>query len=189
MEWLDPPHLITPLLFLRSHAAYRVACEHALAGQVAEVFPMLRSSLEYAGYALHIHANPPLAEVWLRRHDDDACTRANKDAFAIRRVRESIHDASERLALVYDTLYQRTIDFGAHPNEQGVSINVVVKEQASRRIIEQVYLHGDGPALDYGLRTTAQAGICALEILQEAFKARFEVLGVRAELVELRQGL
>lgn len=54
---------------------------------------------------------------------------------------------------------------------------------------EQLYLHGDGLQLDHALRTVMQAGVCALEILQEVFPGRFELLGVRADLLHLRQGL
>jgi hypothetical protein len=43
--------------------------------------------------------------------------------------------------------------------------------------------------MQYGLKTTAQAGICVLQIFQDVFKARFELLGVRAEVLQLRKGL
>jgi hypothetical protein len=187
--WINPQSVITPHLFLRSHAAYRAACEHALAGQVAELFPGVRACLEHAAYALHLHANPSLEEVWMRRHDDDATMKAVKREFHVSNVRASIERSNRHAAKVFDLLYQRAIDFGGHPNERAITGNLILEECDHGQEFRQIYLHGEGLTLDHGLKTTAQAGVCALEILQEVFKARFELLGVRAELLRLRRGL
>ena len=61
--WLNPPDPISPLLFLRAHASYRASCEHALAGQSADLYPQLRACLENAGYALLIGRRPDLARI------------------------------------------------------------------------------------------------------------------------------
>ena len=58
-----------------------------------------------------------------------------------------------------------------------------------RKEYKSSYLQGDGDALDHTLKTTVQAGICALEVLKEAFFERFELLGVNARLLELRKGV
>ena len=52
-----------------------------------------------------------------------------------------------------------------------------------------VMQHADGPELDMALKTTAQCGMCALEMLQGAFNARFELLGINADMLVLRKGL
>jgi len=188
-EWLNPINLVTPLLFLRSHAAYRAACEHAMAGQIAEIFPQLRASLEYAAYALHIDRNNDLVEVWLRRHDDHDAFNASKNHFKISEIKKTIKASNRHMADVFDELYQRTIDFGAHPNERAITGNMMISEHDGRKEFQSIYLHNDGLALTHGLKTTAQIGVCALEILQDAFKPRFELLGVRAELLKIRKGL
>lgn len=188
-DWTNPKSFITPHLFLRSHAAYRAACEHALGGQLAELFPEVRACLEYASYALHLHSNPGLEEVWLRRHDDAAAMKEVKDEFKISNVRATLKKANVHAANVFDQLYQRAIDFGGHPNERAITGNLAVEERVSGTEFQQIYLHGDGLALDHGIKTTAQTGVCALEILREVFTARFELLGVRAELLRLRKGL
>ena len=64
--------LVPALLLIRSHAAYRAACEHAMAGQFTETFPQTRVCLEYAGYALHIYKNPELGDIFLKRVDGEA---------------------------------------------------------------------------------------------------------------------
>jgi hypothetical protein len=51
------PVLVGPM-FLRSQYAYKTSAGMTLAGQVAESFVMMRSCLEYAGYALAMYADP-----------------------------------------------------------------------------------------------------------------------------------
>lgn len=188
-DWVNPQDMIAPLLFLRSHSAYRAACEHALAGQAAETYPQIRTSIEYAAYALHINRNPALAEVWLKRHDGVDAMRAVKNEFTVAKVRATIEEANRDAAGVFDLLYQRSVDFGGHPNERAITGNLTIIDLGDRKLFEQIYLHGQGPAFDQALKSTAQTGVCVLEIFQAIFAARFELLGVRAELLELRRGL
>src|SRR5262245_14601840 len=63
--WVDPPGILEPLLLLRSHSSFRVACQDAMAGQIAESFIAARSCLEYAAYGVLISAKPELGELWL----------------------------------------------------------------------------------------------------------------------------
>jgi hypothetical protein len=56
-------------------------------------------------------------------------------------------------------------------------------------IMGAIFQHGDHPALDLVLKTTAQCGVCSLEILQGVFNALFELLGVNAAILELRKSL
>lgn len=188
-DWLNPISIVTPLLYLRSHAKFRAACEHALAGQVAEIFPELRASLEYAGYALHIHKNSSLEEIWLRRHDDKQTLKVVNGEFTVTNIRKTIETSDRKLAAIFDELYQRAIDFGGHPNERSITSSLTIIEHADRKEMQQIYLHADGLILDYGLKTSAQVGLCALKILQEVFTARFELLGVRAKIWEIQKGL
>ncbi len=124
-----------------------------------------------------------------KRHDDEAAMKAVKREFTVSNIRVTIGKANQHAAKVFDELYQRTIDFGAHPNERSITGSLAIIEQNDRKEFQQMYLHGDGLTLDHALKTTAQTGLCALEIFQEVFAARFELLGVRTELLELRKGL
>ncbi len=189
MGWLNPPDLITPLFFYRAHAAFRAACDHALAGQTAGVFPVNRACLEYAGYALHIHANPGFDEIWINRHDDANSKRAVRQYFEIAKIRETIARYNIHVEPTFYELYERCIDFGSHPNERAIMSNLKMKKGDQTIEYKNIYLHGDGLNLLHELKSTAQVGSCALEILREAFKARFELLGVNHELLRLRRVL
>ena len=56
----------------------------------------------------------------------------------------------------------------------------IVNRDDGGRYIAQQYLHGDGLPLLVGLKTATQVGMVSLEILNEVFGARFEILGVKA---------
>jgi hypothetical protein len=75
---VNPKPVMTGPLFLRSQYAYKTAAGMALAGQIVEAFVMLRSCLEYSGYAIAIFAAPTLEEVFLKRHFDAAGMKAQK---------------------------------------------------------------------------------------------------------------
>lgn len=187
--WINPQSEIAALLFIRCHGAYRAAVGAAMAGQVVEAFILQRGALEAAAYALHVQRSPNLAIVWLKRHDSEKDLAAAKSAFTIGAVKKTIQAADRKAAEVFAALYSRTVDHGGHPNAQSILGNATLVREASHSTAEHILLQGDGLPLDFGLRSTAQVGVCCLDILECAFRARFELLGVRHALIALREGL
>lgn len=188
-DWINPQSEVAAFLLLRCHSAYRAACGAALAGQTVEAFVLLRAGLEAAGYALHIQRNAPLAVTWLKRHDSDDDMKAAKKSFEIRAIKKTLAAADRKTSEVFEMLYQRTIDHGAHPNVHGILGSATIERKPGCATLQHILLHGDGMALDHALKTTAQIGVCCLDILECGFRARFELLGVRHALMELRKGL
>ena len=188
-SWFNPRPVISALLLIRAHGAFRSACEVTIAGQTVETFIMIRALLESVGYAAHISLHPRLSEVWLRRHDNSAAKRAAKAEFTITKIRQSISTRDRHAAERFQRLYDDSIDFGGHPNERAITSNLVKNERNGAEQLEQVLLHGDGPALDHAFISVARAGLLALDILQIPFSARFELLGVRERMLGLRTGL
>jgi hypothetical protein len=187
--WLNPPSEIAAMLFLRCYAAYRAAAGLAMAGQTAETFVQCRAMLEYAAYAVHVHGNPSLGTVWLSRHQGEAEMKAQKDAFTHRKVAASVTAANRHAGERFEGMYQRTIDFGGHPNERSVTGNMKMIEEPDRRMMLAVMLHGDSLALDHALKTVAQCGMISLEMLETVYSAKFALLGIKAAMLELRKSL
>lgn len=183
-------HHVPALLLIRATGSFRASCEAALAGQGVETFIMIRALLEAAGYALHISRNTDLAEVWLRRHDDPDAAKRMKTAFTLSQIRSSIAAVDRTGAERFRRLYDDSIDFGAHPNERAITGNMTMTRLDPSSVrVEHVLMHEPGLQFDYGLLSVARAGVCALEILQGVFAPRFELLGVRQRLLDLRKGL
>jgi hypothetical protein len=188
-DWRNPPDEIAAMLLLRCHSAFRTAAGLASAGQAAEVYVLNRAVLEYAAYALHLHCDASLRTIWLNRHQSPADLQAARDALTHAKVLRTVTAVNRHAAKRFEELYKRAIDFGGHPNERSVTGNMKMVDEAERRVMLAVMQHGDGPELDMALKTTAQCGMCALEILQGVFNARFELLGINADMLVLRKGL
>lgn len=186
---LNPQDWIGALLILRAHAGFRAACQLAMNGHITESFPVLRACLEYSLYALHINRNPELGEVWFGRHEDEESLKAIKQEFTIRNVKDTLRNTDEKLSQIVDELYERTIDFGAHPNERAITQSMTINRGDGRIEIQQIYLHGNSLALDHGMKTTAQIGLGSLCIFQNIFRERFDILGISAAIDELRRNL
>jgi len=188
--WLNPKSEILAMLFIRCHGAYRTACGLAMSGQAAECYVQCRSVLEYAAYAVHINRNPSLGRVWFdRHHQGEDGMKATKKAFQHVAVMKSVTAANRHAAERFDMMYKRTIDFGGHPNERAVTANIKMIEKPDRREMLAILQHGDGVQLDMALKTTAQCGMIALELLETVYGPKFALLGIKAAILELRQGL
>lgn len=188
-HWLNPPSEVEAMLLLRCHAALRAAAGEAMAGQAVECYRQCRGALENAAYAVHIRRNPPLQPVWLNRHQDDAGLKASKQEFRHVAVAASVTAANRHAGERFEELYQRTIDWGGHPNERSVTGNMKIVEEPDRRIMLAIMLHGDGVQLDAALKMVAQCGMVSLEMLQVLYNAKFEILGINEAMLSLRKDL
>jgi hypothetical protein len=78
------------VLLNRCQYAFKAASALALAGQVVEVFPILRSVLEYAGYCLLLRETPELQSVFILRHRSPKEKQRQKDNFKIGSVKAAL---------------------------------------------------------------------------------------------------
>lgn len=170
---------------LRAHSAYLSACGAVMAGQVHDAQALLRVCLEQGGYALYIGEDQGRWERWMDRHAPRTRTQQGtwKDEFTHGKVTRYITASDADLGHVYTTLYDRTIDYGGHPNERGTSVSMTMEEtEDGGRCFNTVYLHGDGLLLDFALKTTAQVGICALRLAKVIYPHRVQATGVEFQL-------
>jgi hypothetical protein len=178
------------LLFIRAHTAYRVAAGLALATPI-ESYSVIRSSLEYAGYALLCDERPELAEVWLRRDESPKSLGRVRREFTQARVRHAIRSFDCRIADRYQQLYDETISWGAHPNEKALTTSLrIVNDPVGKVTTLQVIMlpHG-GNVHKLALRRCAQIGLCVLEIFALIYPERFRLLGIKDMFQDAKRGL
>lgn len=185
----NPKNPLAALFLYRSHSAYRAACGTSMAGQAVETFVLLRSCLEYPGYALRIDTKPELGEIWLKRHDSTNSLNKMRQEFRNSNVRIEVNNHSKTLGAIFEKLYERTVHFGGHPNDRALAGSLKIEDSEDATSLIQIYLHPGDLAMEHALKSTAQIGVCALHVFQLIFKARFELLGVRTELEQLRKNL
>jgi hypothetical protein len=178
------------LLFIRAHTAYRAAAGLALATPI-ESYSVIRSSLEYAGYALLCHKKPGLTEVWLRRDEDHKSLTRVRHEFTQTRVRNAIKSFSHQVAERYQFLYGETISWGAHPNEKALTTSLRIIDDPAERVkrFEVIMLPHGGNIHKLALRRCAQIGLCTLEVFALIYPERFQLLGIEDMFLEAKRGL
>jgi hypothetical protein len=149
----------------------------------------LRQSLEFAGYAALVHDDPSLAKVWWDRDVTPEDERKARRTFTHGAVEAAIRKSDARLADIYDELYDRVIQFGGHPNEKSISGSLKLDLQEAETQLLQVYLQGDGPALDHWIRTANRSGICVLKVFEHVHAKRFAERGIGPKIDALARGL
>jgi hypothetical protein len=179
-----------PAFFLlRAHSSYLGGARLSLSGQVPEAYMLLRGCLESSLYGLYLSRNPASQETWLRRHDDEKNKKQVRSEFAIGALRRFLKSVDPRTYEVVSSLYELTIDFGAHPNERALTSTLQQSESQDSIRFDLIYLTGNTPLLHMCLKNNAQIGICALDVFRNVFKERCDLLGVTGLLDKLRKGL
>jgi len=146
----------------------------------------MRSCLETALYTLHMNRHAGFDELWLRRHDDADALRAVKNEFRISKTFETLGTEDQWNEAVARKLYERTTDFGAHPNERAMTSSLTIEDIEDGKRLQQAYLSGGTLQQRHALKSTAQVGLCALYIFRLVFRERFDILGVTEKLDEVR---
>ena len=175
------------MFLIRAHAACRSAVYNAMSGQIPEGFVLLRSALECALYAHHIFVSDAAAEIWLRRTDGDTRKDKSRKEFSYRNVRGSLVDADKELAEIAIRLYNDTIEFGGHPNEQALLAVSDWLERGEDVVFTQHYLSGGSLEIKFGLVNAMRVGLCCLYIFRRIYKTRVDILGLTDELDRLKR--
>ncbi|MBI1245589.1 MAG: hypothetical protein GC202_11335 [Alphaproteobacteria bacterium] len=174
----DPKNLVSASLIYRCHSAFRAASSLATAGHGVETMTAVRMLLEMIGYAAYIHENEELTKLWLNRHTDDQTRERMKREFTIRNVKGRLRKLDVKDADVFDILYERAIDFGAHPNPQGVLASLDIIDTRDGKKINTIYLHGGDLTMMHSIKTVATAGVCAIRIASKLYYEEFENFGL-----------
>lgn len=107
--------------------------------------------------------------------------------FSVKKIVRDMKAKDAELARTFSLLYETTIDFGAHPNERAFSSNTSFRTSPSGdRMFDTVYLHEDGPQLDFALKGTVQQGIWNAMAFKALYPAIFQSKDVNDDVQHLR---
>lgn len=178
-------HHIAAQLFSRSFATFRAACRLALSGQTYEATVLMRSVLESAVYAFASAFDPDRRKAWERRGDDEDGRKVCRAAFAwgglMRLVRSVMNDP---FVDELEKAYEQTIDFGAHPNIEGVMLNTEVTDLGDGRMrISTIHQQG-GRAITVAMLEIAHAMGLVYGLLEMTFRERLRILGIDQKIAE-----
>ena len=181
--------ILEGMFLLRSHVAFRAGSMLTYSTQLPEAFPLFRATLEYALYAMHINTNPDAGETWIKRSDSKAARKAARDEFTHGRVKRSLIAKAPTLGANIEALYEQTIDFGGHPNDNAILGAMQTEVRNGKKIWKQEYFAGDGLSLEYGFKTAARVGVGSLSMFELIYGTRAKLLGLDLRLKALRGAL
>ena len=173
----------------RAHSAYLAGIRLALSGQVPEAYMVLRGALECSLYGLYVARKPSVRETWLRRDEDDVTRRKVRQEFKVTNVFQVLELEDQKLRKIAGDLYDITIEYGGHPNQQAFLSVMKQQSDESKITFQSAYMIGNEDALHLCLKSCAQIGICALSIFRLVFRERFNILGISQNLDSMKKGL
>ena len=184
----NTPEVFSLFFVRRTHASYLGAVRLSISAQLCEAYMVLRGCLENALYGLYFFKNPESRRVWLNRHDNAESRRLAGREVKYQKLLACLKSANKHTSETADELYDRTIDYGAHPNERALSQSLTRLNLTKERWeFSMSYLSEDFAPFRACLLTSARVGVCSLDIFREVFKERFDILGISDDLGNLRE--
>lgn len=176
------------LFILKSHSAYMGACRLVIAGQIPEGFQVLRGALESSLYGFFIAQHPEMKEVWLRRDESETHRRKVRDEFKPKRIIGEMKAADQKAGDAADRMYEELIDYGAHPNEKGMSLRLEILSDEQIREFRIKMLNPKPEYLVFGMRTVARVGLVCIRIFGLIEPHRYKLSGLDQEWQKLAKG-
>lgn len=187
--WVDPRNAFSALLFVRSHSAFRMATSLALATP-PECYCVMRSCLEYAGYAVRCHDDAELVQAWLNRDESSSSLARVRAAFTHGKIRASIALLNPIASANYDLLYSQSVSWGAHPNEKALSSTMLRRKGPNlTRSLDVVMLPNGGITVSTAMKRVAQTGVLVLELFSLIEAEHFIEKGVADSITMAKSGL
>jgi hypothetical protein len=193
-----------PNFVTRCRAAYLGAVRLATSGQVVEAYMVMRVCLENALYALHIYEDTEYVTiednhskagnndksgkakkrllVWSGRGKNADANDQCRKVFSHSKAIKSLDRKNKKLGEVVSTLYNRTIDNGAHPNFYGMASTCNFNLDDGE---DQYFLPPDSVPFKLCVQTIVEVGVCSLFIFYLMFKEYFTNNEFRKRLYEL----
>jgi hypothetical protein len=177
--------LVSRFLMVRTHSAFLAAIRLAMSGQFSESYPVLRAAIEQAWYALHIAKDPKppnRAKVWLCRNENKASKAKCKNEFTVANVGSTHQSLDSVTAKQLHQIYETMIDFGAHPNQLGVLVEISKSETEQEINYRVGILFPQIVPLVATLRMAVAMAVGALKVFQLIFPVRFKIMGLDKEI-------
>jgi hypothetical protein len=180
----DINHLVPRFLLIRTHSSIIAAIRSAMCGQAPEASAVLRAGIEQSWYALHMAVDSSFArtEIWLRRNDDERTTNKCKSEFTIRNVRSTHELLDNKTAKQIKDIYERLIDFGAHPNQMGVFSAIKKSKQPDQITFHVGILTAEKTSMLATLRFVGAVAIGSLKIFALIWPERFALVGLNEQI-------
>ncbi len=112
-----------------------------------------------------------------------------KKEFRIVVIMKYVDKIGDHIGSVIRELYERTIDYGGHPNPRGVMGTMRVKGNEHDVVVMVDYITDNQLQIELAMKTAAQVGIGVLKLFEAVFTKQFKRVGLSERIVRLSEGL
>lgn len=169
----------------RAHGSFRASCVLTLGCQIYDAYATMRACLESALYAFFMHQHPEHQRTWIDRRQSPEATRLVRNTFVIKTMLTELAAMDSKLGDVVSELYEKTIEYGAHPNVDGVLISSEIQQTDDKVVISAEYTTSNERKISATVRDCSRLAACALHLGWKIFPQRFSILQLDSELKRL----
>ncbi len=174
----------SPAAFLaRAYGCYLAAVRISSSGQIAEAFVMFRACIENALYGYYIEKKPELGNIWVERHQSKEAEKLMKKNFRLANILDFLSKQEPKVGLYIKDMYDKSIDYGAHPNVYSIGLNLRYIEDEGKDVMD--IFNNDPYILKCCLLANARFGLGCLSVFRLIYPEQLRNRGVPEELMRL----
>jgi hypothetical protein len=174
----------SPAAFLaRAYGCYIAAVRISSSGQSAEAFVMFRACIENALYGYYIEKQPELANIWVERHQSEEAEKLTKKNFRLADILDFLSKQEPQIGPYIKDMYDRSIDYGAHPNVYSIGLNLRYIENEGKHVMD--IFNNDPYILKCCLLANARFGLGCVSVFRLIYPEELRSCGVPEELGRL----
>lgn len=174
----------SPAAFLASaYACYLASIRISSSGQITAAFVMFRACIENALFGYYIHKHPELGVIWVERHKNKKAEKLVRKNFYFSDIFKSLKSQDPKVGPGIEDMYDKSIDFGAHPNVHSIALNLRDTDDGQKIIFE--IFNTDTCILKDCLLANARFGLGCLSVFRLIYTEELQNHGVLEELKSL----
>lgn len=174
----------SPAAFLaRAYGCYLAAVRISSSGQFAEAFVMFRACIENALYGYYIKEHPKRGNIWAERHESKEAEKLVRKNFHLVDIFNFLITQEPKVGPYIKDMYEKSIDFGAHPNVYSIGCNLQYIEDEQKTVMN--IFNNDAYFLRCCLLSNARFGLGCLSVFRLIYPKQLRNRGVPEELGRL----
>ena len=181
----EPKFFLQYLFLNRTYSAFLASARLAIGTQIPESYMVSRGCLENALYGFFIFKNHNLIETYLKRDASITNRKKFRQEFVLSKMIKVLTENNPQVGAVVHSLYEKTIDLGAHPNEKALTSSTRIQKRDEGVLLLNYYLTNDELHIKSCFKVVLQVGIAALKIVECVLveKSKHPLLNAKIQMV------
>lgn len=178
------------LLFMTAHNFYLASSRLVTSGHCLPIHPICRAGIEAALYGWYIARHPDAGDRWHNKPADHKALKAWNDEFRFSSLTRALSKSNKEAAEWAKYMHQSAIDFGAHPNKNGIYSDISPVDLGNGRTALQMdFLNKWNNNSIASTKFVIETGIFSIVLFANAFPDADKMYGLFASIAFHRKSL